>query len=321
MKNKWRSLFVIAALVCFWGLPSSASAQLKTVKIALTSQEILDNLPYFVGIKMGFFKEVGINLQPSYFRGGGEVLRGVTSRATDIGGSVAPSAIFIAVSKGERVKILSGNVAPLVGVVWVVKSDSPIRSIKDLKGKKVGYTSPGSVSHTTIQAILKAEKLDKDVELARAGTPGDNWMLVKNGVIDAGYQIVPAVYNLIGTNEARILINGSDYIKYYLQSSVAVMEDMIGKDPDMLRNLLKARAKAVKFIWENPEQTASIWAEELKLPVEVTRLAHRDLPRTTFVVGPPRTEDLQGSMHEAIGTGAMTAPLDLNKVLDLRFLP
>ena len=318
--KKWMNLLVIG-LVCFLGLPSPVSAQLKTVKIALTSKEILDNLPYFVGMRMGFFKEVGIDLEPSYFRGGGEVLRAVTSRATDIGGSVAPSAVFIAVSKGERVKILSANVAPLVGVVWLVKSDSPIKSIKDLKGKKVGYTSPGAVSETTIQYILKAENLSKDVELVRAGTPGDNWMMVKNGVIDAGYHVAPGLYDLIAKKEARILIRGTDYVKNYMQTCVAVMEDVVEKNPDMVRSLLKARAKAVKFIWDNPEKTVSIWADELKLPIEATRLAHKDLPRTTYPVGAPRMEDLQGSMQEAIGTGAMKEPLDLKKVLDLRFLP
>ena len=53
------NLLAIAGLVSCLGLPSPVSAQLKTVKIALTSKEILDNLPYFVGMRMGFFKEVG----------------------------------------------------------------------------------------------------------------------------------------------------------------------------------------------------------------------------------------------------------------------
>lgn len=311
---------LLVGLFFLMGLPVGAYGQLKTVKIALTSHENMDNLPYFVGIKAGFFKEVGIDLQPSYFRGGGDVVRAVTTAATELAGSAAPSAIFIAASKGEKIKLLSGNVGQLV-IVWVVKADSLVKSIKDLKGKKVGFSSPGSVTHTTIQAILRAEGLEKDVEIVRAGTPGENWTAVNNGVIGAGWHVSPGVYNIVAKKEARILFRASDYIKDYAQSSVAAMDDVTGKNPDMVRNLLIARAKAVKFIWDNPEKTQAIWAEELKLPLDVIRLAYRDLPKTIYEVGAPKAEALQGSMREAIGAGAMKEPLDLKRVTDFRFLP
>ena len=163
--------------------------------------------------------------------------------------------------------------------------------------------------------------MEKDVEIVRAGTPGENWTAVSNGVIDAGWHVSPGVYNLVSKGEARILITASNYIKDYTQSSVAAMEEVIEKNPDMIRNLLKARAKAIKFISENPEKTMSIWAEELKLPIEIIRLAYKDLPKGVYEVGVPKAESLMGSMREAIGAGGMKEPLDLKKATDFRFLP
>ena len=55
--------------------------------------------------------------------------------------------------------------------------------------------------------------------------------------------------------------------------------------------------------------------------LKTTRLAYKDLPRTFFEIGAPKTKNLMGSMREALGTGAMKEPLDPNKLLDLRFLP
>jgi NitT/TauT family transport system substrate-binding protein len=318
MKKRWIFLMALVGLLALGASP--ARAQLRTVKIALTSHENMDNLPYFVGIKAGFFQEAGINLEPSYFRGGGDVVRAVTTRATDLAGSAAPSAVFIAASRGEPIKVVSGHVNQLV-IVWVVKANSPFKSIKDLKGKKIGFSSPGSVTHTTVQAILKAEGMEKDVEIVRAGTPGENWTAVNNGVIDVGWHVSPGVYNLVSKGEARILITASNYIKDYQQTVVAAMDDVIGKHPDMIRNVLRAKAKAVKFIQENPEKTISIWTEELKLPVEILRLAYKDLPKGVYDVGAPKTESLQGAMREAIGAGGMKEPLDLKKVTDFRFLP
>jgi NitT/TauT family transport system substrate-binding protein len=99
------------------------------------------------------------------------------------------------------------------------------------------------------------------------------------------------------------------------------MEDMIKKDPDMIRSFLRARAKAVRFFYDQPDKTISIWAEELKLPEDAVRLAHKSIPRTFFEAGAPKTENLMAAMQEAIATGAMKEPLDLKQILDLRFLP
>jgi len=317
MQKRFAGLLVFLSLWC----AQEALAQLKTVKTALTSKEVLDNLPYFVADKMGFFKEAGIEYQPSYFRGGGEVVRALTTHSTDLTGTNSPAALLIAAAKGEPIKIVSGSGAPLLGIYWIVKAGSPFKSVKDLKGKKIGFSSPGSVTHTTLQAILKAEGIEKDTQMVRVGTPGDSWAAITNGVVDAGWHVSPAVYALIAKKEARILINGADYIKQYQQSVVAAMEDVIKKDPDMIRNFLRARAKAVKFVWDNPGKTISIWGEELSLPEDVIQLAYKDLPRNFFEIGAPKKENLMGSMHEAISIGAMKEPLDLNKVQDLRFLP
>jgi len=321
MSTRWKTFAAITGLFALLALPLDSLAQLKPVKVALTSKEVLDNVIFFVADKMGFFKEVGIDYQPSYFRGGGEVVRALTTGAAEISGTNSPAGLMIAAAKGEPIKIVSGGEAPLVGIYWIVKMDSPLKSVKDLKGKKVGFSSPGSVTHTTITAILRAEGLEKETQIVRVGTPGDSWASVVNGVVDAGWHVSPSVYNLIQKKEARILINGANYIKHYQQAVVAAMDGVIKRDPDMIRNFLKARAKAIKFFWDNPEKTISIWAEELKLPVEVIQLAYKDIPRDFFETGAPKTENLMGSMDEAIGAGAMKEPLDLKKVLDLRFLP
>ena len=322
MKELQKILSVIFfAFIGLAALPNGVPAQLKNVNVAVAGKENPDNLPYFIGIRMGYFNEVGIDLKPSYFRGGGDVIRAISTGANDIAGVAAPSAIFIAASKGEPVKIIAGNMGPPVGFVWIVKANSPVRSISDLKGKKVGFSRPGSVTHTALLAILKAEKLEKDVQIVPVGTAPDNWTAVANGIIDSGYHTSPDVYYLVLKKEARILFSPIDYLKDYQKTVVAAMDEVIKKDPEMIRNLLRAHFRAIKFIWDNPEKTIALWAQELDLPVDVARLAYKDLPKNAFDVGAPKTENLRGSLEEAIGTGEIKTGLDLKQVLDLRFLP
>jgi len=318
----WKS-GVLWALAAFLVFPALAGAQLRTVKVACTSKPVADNLYIFVGMHMKFFEEVGLKVEPSYFRGGGEVIRAITTRSVDLGATPGANPAMIAMARGEPMKFVAPNVSPLVGVVWLVEVDSPVKSVKDLKGKKVGFSSPGSVTHQVIQKILKLEGLDKDVQLVRVGAPGDSWAAVKNKVVDAGWNVLPGYYTLIQKKEARVLIRGEDYIKHYQQTAVVALEDVIQKDPEMIRNFLRARLKAVNFIKDknNADRTIQIWAEELKLPVEAVRLAYKDLDVNMFETGAPKMENLRASMEEALEVGAIKEPLNLNKILDLRFLP
>jgi len=72
---------------------------------------------------------------------------------------------------------------------------------------------------------------------------------------------------------------------------------------------------------ENGERTAAIWAEELSLPVEVTRLAYKNLKSGYLETGAPKIKNLKATMQEILDSGAIKSPLDLNKTLDTRFLP
>ena len=319
MRRIWVA-FALAALAVA-SAPLPGLAQPKTVKVALTSKENLDNLPVFVALRMGFFTEAGLAVEPAYFRGGGEVVRAITTRSVDIGATPAASAVLIAAARGEPIKILSGSTAPLVGIVWIVAADSPIKTIRDLRGRKVGFSSPGSVTHVALQNILKEEGLDREVQIVRVGSPGDSWAAIKNKVVDAGWHISPAVYQLLATNEARIVIDGAAYIKRYQQTVVAAMEDVLRKDPEMARSFLRARAKAVKFIADEPDKTIALWADELGLPVAAVRLAYRDLPRGAYEAGAPKPENLAATLAEVQSTGAIKQPPDLLTILDLTYLP
>ncbi len=320
MTRRW-IIGATLGLAALLTIPAASFAQLRTVKVACTSKVVLDNLPLFVGMRMKFFEEAGIKLEPSYFRGGGEVVRAITTHSVDFGATPSASAVLIAAAKGEPMKIVSGSAAPLTGVVWLVLPDSPLKSVKDLKGKKVGFSSPGSLTHTVIQSVLREEGLEKDVQLVRVGSPGDSWAAVKNRVVDAGWHVSPAFYALILSKEARVLFDSSPYVKHYQQTVVAAMEDVIRKEPELIRAFLKARARAVKFIWENPEPTAQIWAEELQIPLEAARLAYKDLPRGYYETGAPKEENLKGALQEVMEAGAVKQPPDLQKLFDLRFLP
>ena len=121
---------------------SGANAEMQKLKVASTIKEIVDNLPFYVGMDKGIFKKHDIELELTHFNGGGEVVRAIAGGAAEIG-MVGTSAAIIAAARGEPMKLVSSWTAPAYGIVFIVPKDSPIKSAKDLDGKRVGITRPG----------------------------------------------------------------------------------------------------------------------------------------------------------------------------------
>ena len=71
-------------------------------------------------------------------------------------GEANPGAIAVAIQQGADLKIISDNVLTVAEFVWAVKPDSPIKTIKDFKGKKIGYTNPRSTSQALAILLLQA---------------------------------------------------------------------------------------------------------------------------------------------------------------------
>ncbi len=305
------------AMAIIWG--DSAAAQ-DRVRVASTTKEIVDNLALYVAIERGFFKDEKLTVEISHFAGGGEVVRAIASGSMDIG-MVATTAAIIAAGRGEPLKIISAWTAPAYGILFIVPVDSPLKTIKDLAGKKAGITRPGSVTHTGLLAALQAHGLQGKVEIVPVGGPGDSWAALKAGRVQASWHSAPDVYNLVNRNEARIFLQLSEYLKEYQQGSLVALDGYLAKNGDTVKRFLRASIKAAAFIQENPAEAAKIGAKHMDSPEQAMRDTLAAMPKDFFKLGAPEQKHFAGSLAEAIATGSLKEPPAYDKVVDQRFLP
>lgn len=314
-----RQVLLLATLLLanFW--TASAVAQTVTVKVASTNREVFDNLPLYVGTHAGMFKKEGIDVEVTHFSGGGEVVRAVASRSMNIG-MVSATGGIIAAGRGEPVRIIAGWTAPAYGILYVVPKDSPLKSVKDLAGKKVGITRPGSVSHTGLTAALQANGILGKVDIVPVGAPGDGWTILKTGRVQATWHTAPDVYALVDRGEARILFHLSEYLKEYQQGALLARLDYLDANGETVRKFLRAAVRAAEFISTNPAEAAKIGAKAMGLPEPALARTIADMPKGFFNVAVPTPGNFAGSMSEVIDSGALKAAPPYDKVVDTRFL-
>lgn len=229
-----------------------------------------------------FLKGEGISQRITAFSGGGDTVRGVVTGGQQIG-QPAPNAVAIAVAEGQPIRIIADNL-PFATIFWIVKPDSPLKSMKDLKGKKLGYSRPGSVSQTYAFTALRALGLepDKDVQLVSAGGAPDQLAAVKGGVVDAGWLTDPLLTQELLNKEIRILANTNEFIPAWSESMIATTVDYTKSNPEVLTGYLRAHQKALDFIKSNTEKAAEIWGKGQGVAPEVAKVAVKNYPIEKF---------------------------------------
>jgi NitT/TauT family transport system substrate-binding protein len=153
----------------------------------------------------------------------------------------------------------------------VVPPNSPIRSIADLKGKKVS-ASVGSAGHGTLVRALDNAGIDPKTGVDVLNQqPQVGASALESGQAQALSQFVAWPGLLVFQNKAELLYDGAegDYPTFH---GVVVRRDYAGQHPEVLDAFLQAQIDATDFLNQNPLESARLVAEGSGLPQEVVYL-------------------------------------------------
>lgn len=303
---------------CVFATAAPASAEIQKLKVASTQKEIFDNLPFFVASKLGIFKKHDLDVRLTHFNGGGAVVRAVAGGADEIG-MVGTSAAIIAAARGVPIKIVSAWTAPSYAIVFVVPKNSSIKTVADLKGKRVGFSRPGSVSETGLLAALRAKGVKAN--LIPVGSPGNGWAMLKAGRLDATWDAAPYDFSLIDQGKVKVLFDISKYLKNYQQGSLAATTAAIAKDGPKLKRFIAAIKEADAFIKSKPTEAAQIGSSVMGVSEKHMRAMLQNMPKNFFEIGPVSKENFSGSLTEAKAAGGLKQAPTYGAVTDVTLLP
>jgi NitT/TauT family transport system substrate-binding protein len=286
-----------------------------------------NGMPFGVALAKGYFKDEGLNISGLIASaGGGTTLRNMLAGGGVPYGEVNPGVVVSAILAGADLKIVSDNVLTVAEFAWVVKPDSPIKTTKDLKGKKFAYTNPRSTSQALATMILQsAGYKPEDAELVKTGGFGEGVAALDSGQVD----IAPITEPLWSKfkNKYRVVVRASDVLQP-LDNVVGVTTvEMAEKRGDFIRAVIRARRKAVVFMREHPDEAAQIVAKQYNIEPDVALNAIRNLT-TSKTQGVPywgegeiHLEGLKRMIEAQRSVGAITGEVDYSKIIDTRFLP
>jgi NitT/TauT family transport system substrate-binding protein len=320
-RQRRRAGFTLGILALLCAAPAGAE------EIVVSNYGVSANgMPYAVAMEKGFFKAEGANVTGIITSaGGGTSIRNMIAGNVPYA-EVNPNVVVAAVQQGADIKLISDNVLTVAEFIWGVKPDSPIKSIKDLKGKKFGYTNPRSTSQALATLVLQAGGLKaEDVDLVKTGGFGEGVAALDTGIVD----VTPIPEPLWAKFEGkyRAIARASEILPPMANVVGVTTREQAAAKGDFIRAVLRGRAKAVAFMEANPDEAGDIVAKAYNLDADTGRKAVRNLV-TSRTAGLPYwgngaidAEGLKRAIDVQKMVGAISGDVDPATFVDTSFLP
>lgn len=267
------------------------------LKLAVGQRGNWDTSVSEVGQRAGIFKKHGLELEIVYTQGAGETQQAAISGSVDIGVAAGVMGVLGAFSKGAPVRILSAETTGASDLYWYVKSDSPIKTLKDTAGKTLAYSTNGSSTHGIVTAFMKEYGLTAK-PTATGGPPG-TLTQVMSGQIDVGWAAPPFGLDQLDQKQIRIIASGNDAAAFKGQTVRLNMTTapVLQAKKDAITRYMKAYRETVDFMYT--EEGLKVYADWLNIPIEKARRTRDDFfPKEA--VNPDRITGLDGIVKDAV---------------------
>ncbi|NJD54275.1 MAG: aliphatic sulfonate ABC transporter substrate-binding protein [Candidatus Methanoperedens sp.] len=332
MSNKTVLIIGIVLIAGFVGLqalsnnPQVSEEKISVIRIGSTAP---GHLKFILFQEKGWmdeeFAKDGIKVEYYPFTGGGaEALMALSSGSLDISYNGADPGLRTAAA-GADIKLIGissfGNPASGASSI-IVRNDSKITSVKDLKGKKVAYLK-GTMRHATIIKALEIEGMSiNDIESFNLNFQASGPALLK-GDIDALVEGETTIFELVSKGAARTLWSGKDHPEISSPASgINVRGDFARKHPDIVKRLLKIDLKTARWADENPDETIKIFSKATKKDEKNVREV--SYPENKFYQDPQITDKALQSLKDEEqfmkANGLIEGKVDFNLWVDRSFI-
>jgi NitT/TauT family transport system substrate-binding protein len=271
MKTLMRGLMAgLAALTLTTG---AALAQAKTkVTIAVGGAACLCYLPTVLAKQLGEYEKAGLDVEMVDSKGGSQALTAVLGGSADVVSGYFDHCVNLAAKNQALQAFVVYDRYPGLVLVVSPKQTDTIKSVKDLAGKKVGVSAPGSSTHYFLNYITKKAGVDSSgIGVVGIGLGASAVAAMEQGSVDAAVMLDPSVTVLQGRNKDLRILSDTRTQKdtldvfggEYPGGALYTKAEWIEKNPKTAQALTTATVNTLKWIHSHtPEEIMAKMPDE-----------------------------------------------------------
>ena len=256
---------------------SEAQAQMQDVTFNLEYMFHGGHVPFYAALEKGFYKEVGLNVTIVRGFGSGDTIKKVAAKRAPIGSCDFGSLITSVIQEKTPIKAVSAYYGKaLVGIIYL--KESGIKGPKDLEGKTIGHTA-GGASTTMLPYFLKINNVDRSkINTVIADATAHLPMLLSkkvDAILEQSLH-VGRFQNAANEGGQKVTVAHMAYADYGVDcygNVIIASDDVIEKDPALVRKFVQASIKGMMYAMDHPEEAVAALVK--KVP-EVTQQSMLD---------------------------------------------
>src|SRR5580658_9525021 len=241
--------------------PARANEKLRVAKVVPFAWSFT---PLDIGIEAGIFAKHGLDVEASASAGDAKLQQLLTSGSVDIGIGSGPGMAFIV--KGVPAKAVAEMYGVPRNMAVMVGYNSPVKTVADLKGKKLGCTTVGSLTDWIGTRINQKEDWGSDgiVMVPIGGMPPAR-AAIKTNQIDGYIGALETGYSLEEAKEWRVITDATPFVDHFITHVIFATNDQIEKHPDQVKAFLEGWFDTIAYMKTHKAESVAISAKVINV--------------------------------------------------------
>lgn len=252
-RPRGRTGLAVAAAVAAMVWTSAASAAEKITYLLPAPPSLPAFAPWVLAKHLGYYTEAGYDVDFVVARGGVDVAKQVGVGNAPIGGAIGDTPVIV---RGNGVPVKSvGLMGGGALTVVVGRKDRGINKLEDLKGKKISVLSFQDTTYYALLGALASKGITKNDVNAEAVGPANVAKFVIAGTVDACACTPDWEIDVKEAVKDTVSLPTTDYFQSMAQA-ILTSDKMIAERPDMVRAIVKATLRGMKYVMDDPAKAA-----------------------------------------------------------------
>ena len=243
---------------------------------------LTSSAPLFIAMDKGLFAEEGIEIEPQWFDAAHPIAVSTASSKVDVGATGITASLYNMAANGQKLGIVADKGREQKGysssalLVTTDNYNAGVKSLKDLRGKRIGITQKGSTFHYMLGRMLETQGMSlNDVEIVPLSKLSAVMAALESKQIDGCILNEPNITKVQKAGYGKLVVQVGDVIPY--QTSAIFYSPDFMKNKDAAVRFMRAYNKACNYYYEAAvekkdakklEEVVNIVAKYVKAPAE-----------------------------------------------------
>ena len=318
-KNLIRGVTAVAAIALL-GIAAPGASANETLRVGKAQAVPIDFTPPDVGMAKGFFQKHGVDVQIIAFAGAAKQQQALVADAVDIGLGGGPE--MSTVAKGTPVVGVAAYAGRPDGLVLVAAANGPVKTVADLKGRKVSVSSVGSLTEWTTRELSRHEGWGPDgINVVFLGNIAGQIAALKTQQIDAMTNDVATAARMERDGIGHTVVNFGTIIPDFIVHIIYATKKVTEERPEAVRGFLAGWFETIAWMKANKDETVKLVAPIMHQPPEIAAKAYDAVMPVFSDTGRFEPKAVAVLSRSFVQMNLLPTEPDMSKLYTEQFLP